>query len=93
MKAIAKFLSEREDGSIPERDGWPWPWDDSRTTDYIYTFDSGKIYASCFGHAWFEAVKEHADGDGVEMDCFPDMSKWKKVAFGKRSGLLILRLK
>lgn len=25
------------------RDGWPWPWPDSRLTDWVYTFDSGAV--------------------------------------------------
>jgi hypothetical protein len=38
-KAIAKLFKEREDVTLPE-EGWPWPWDDSGTTDYAYVFNS-----------------------------------------------------
>lgn len=39
--ALEKFFKDRNDVTYP-RDGWPWPWDDSGTTDYAYVFDSEK---------------------------------------------------
>ena len=48
---VAAFLAKREDGTTIE-DGWPWPWDDSNTTDWAYALDDGKVYCSCFGSAW-----------------------------------------
>lgn len=33
--AVEKLLDEREDGTEPKH-GWPWPWDDSGLTDYVY---------------------------------------------------------
>lgn len=35
---VAQYFENREDVSLPE-DGWPWPWEDSSTTDYAYAFD------------------------------------------------------
>lgn len=31
--------------------GWPWPWDNSRTTDYAYCWDvdTHDVMVSCFG--------------------------------------------
>jgi hypothetical protein len=48
---VSAFL-RREDGTTPDM-GWPWPWDDSGTTDYAYAYDGGAIYGSSFGHEWF----------------------------------------
>lgn len=53
---VAAFLQREESATKPE-DGWPWPWEDSRTTDYAYAFDSGEVFASCFGHPWFNAAR------------------------------------
>lgn len=50
-KAVKAFLTKREDATLPAQ-GWPWPWEDSRTTDYAYAFDDGKVWASCFGYGW-----------------------------------------
>lgn len=40
-KAVAKILT-RDDATLPSM-GWPWPWEDSRTTDYAYYFTDGKV--------------------------------------------------
>ena len=50
--AIVAELAGRDDATAPER-GWPWPWEDSNTTDYAYAFD-GKLFGSSSGHPWFE---------------------------------------
>lgn len=50
---VAGVADERDDWT-DANEGWPWPWDDSRTTDYAYTFKDGKVYASSFGHPWFD---------------------------------------
>jgi hypothetical protein len=39
---VNKEIEGRDDGTKPE-DGWPWPWNDSSTTDYAYTFIGGKF--------------------------------------------------
>lgn len=52
---VSRFLAERDDCTLPEQ-GWPWPWEDSGTTDYAYTFDEGRVQASRFGNAWFDAM-------------------------------------
>lgn len=87
---VAAFLV-REDGTVPSM-GWPWPWNDSQTTDYAYAFDCGKVYGSDFGHAWFDPLLPQPD---VEVDTnkeeFPDMTEVKNVTWGKRSGVIIMR--
>ena len=88
---VTKFLAGEESATLPEQ-GWPWPWEDSRTTDYAYAFDGGKVYASGFGGAWFVATEdEPEDEDGGKVAVFPDMSARKAVTMGKRSGLLVFQ--
>jgi hypothetical protein len=41
-KAVADFLATRNDATLP-KDGWPWPWDDSGTSDCAFTFAGGKF--------------------------------------------------
>jgi hypothetical protein len=88
---LGKYLSKRKDATLA-KDGWPWPWDDSRTTDYAYAFDEGKVWASCFGHQWFEANKpEDTENDGEKTALFPDMKDRKNVAHGSdKSGIIIV---
>lgn len=91
--AVAKTLAKRDDGTKPE-DGWPWPWEDSRTTDYAYAFDGGRVFGCAFGHAWFDPLNEPTDDEGY-MDTpksaeFPDMKGRAAVTLGNRSGLLVV---
>lgn len=51
---VQQMLDSRDDATQPTTERWPWPWEDSRTTDYAYAFEGGKVYASSFGHTWFE---------------------------------------
>ena len=87
---VQAFLESREDATLPEQ-GWPWPWDDSQTTDYAYAFEKGWVYAVYFGHRWFcpQKGEEEPDVDGYEA-IFPDMSDRKNVTLGPRSGLIVL---
>lgn len=100
--AIASLAADRSDFTSPEM-GWPWPWDDSFTTDFAYAFDGDQVYVSreMDDHSdWVEA--SHFDRDGsndreVMRDlpscgplAYPDMSEIKNVDFGSRSGLIIL---
>lgn len=90
--ALADFLKDRDDVTLPEH-GWPWPWDDSGTTDYAYAFDDGRVWASCFRREWFPANKEPEDYDTLKKDVavFPNMKDRKNVQFGgKRSGLIVI---
>ena len=87
---VTKMLSERRDGTLP-RDGWPWPWDTSDTTDYAYAFDGGKVWASCFGSAWWPAIEEQTEDDRGKDAQFPNMAGRKQVTLGARSGVIFLR--
>src|ERR1700740_2956843 len=93
---VARFLDGRDDSTRPEH-GWPWPWDDSRTTDYAYTVREGAVHASPFGHEWFRVDPEAEDYGEPEYEYedpkvtdFPDMSARKNVRFDGGSGLIIL---
>lgn len=50
---VAEFFATRDDVTLAS-EFWPWPWEDSRTTDYAYAFEGGKVFASSFGYGWFE---------------------------------------
>jgi hypothetical protein len=87
------------DGIDPEM-GWPWPWDDSGTTDYAYAFEDGAVYASSFGHAWFRPNPDAPDFGEPEWDehgndlgsdaTFPNMAERKAVTLGPRSGVIVV---
>src|SRR5688572_27138674 len=65
-RAVHDFARGREDWSSPDH-GWPWPWDDSNTTDFSYAFDGGKVWATCFGRGWFEATAEQPEGTDTKV--------------------------
>lgn len=98
MEAFTRAVARRvakHDGSTPE-DGWPWPWDNSRTTDYAYAWDDGRVWVSCFGMEWVPArewdsmEQEAMDALAQDVAEFPDMSDRKSVTFGPRSGLIVV---
>lgn len=87
--AVIEFAEGNGSFTKPEQ-GWPWPWDTSRTTDYAYAFDEGRTWVSNYGSDWFIHGQE---GLLTKAAVFPDMSAKKNVTWGKRSGLLIFGLK
>jgi hypothetical protein len=93
-EALAAEFDTRDDATRPE-DGWPWPWENSQTTDYAYAFDGGRVWASCFGNAWFPADEPEPDGDDdAKVATFPDMTARRSLAApgSKRSGLIALQV-
>lgn len=97
--AVAGFLKDRDDKTLPEQ-GWPWPWQNSQTTDYAYAFEGEKVYASSFGYDWFDPTKEQTEDDHEERDAkgkvavFPDMSAAKqREKFGAHSGVIVLGMR
>lgn len=92
---LEQFFDGRDDVSRPA-DGWPWPWNDSGTTDYAYAFDGGKVWGT-FSDFWWPANEEPDSEDsrpkGASYVSFPDMSQRKKVTMGKRSGLIVISAK
>lgn len=98
--ALMAFFGERDDVSGPEH-GWPWPWENSRLTDYSYAFDIGKVWTCPFGRYWYAATAADPDpDDSGACDCtdwncehkmvFPDMSRFQRVTFGPRSGVIVI---
>ena len=94
FRAAVAELTSGDDGTKPEM-GWPWPWEDSRTTDFAYAFDGGCVWASSFGGGWFDPSKEPDENatSGREGAVFPDMSARQSVTLGPRSGVMVLGLK
>ena len=89
-KAVEVFASDRNDFTAPDQ-GWPWPWDNSRTTDYAYAFDAENVWASRFGRDWFEASNPEPEPRSTEKTAvFPDMSGRKATAYDQRSGMIIV---
>lgn len=82
-------------GTSPEQ-GWPWPWEDSRTTDYAYCFVDCKVLCYLFGHGPVDIGKPFCNSDGDflrglhKKAKFPDMTARQKVTLGERSGLMFL---
>jgi hypothetical protein len=94
LDGLASFFKDRDDTTLPA-DGWPWPWEDSRTTDYAYIFDGDRVAAYCFGRGPFDPTKEQSEEDEGEEEqekvtIFPNMKDKASVTYGKRSGLMIL---
>ena len=87
--AVAEFLESRNDASLFQ-DSWPWPWKDSRTTDYAYTFSTktNQVMASYFGYSWFPAIGGKQVDSGRRV-AFPDMTERQNVQWGAKSGLLV----
>lgn len=91
--AVVAMLSEVESATVPDQ-GWPWPWDNSGTTDYAYTFDEGAVWAAKFGSGWVRidrntelSIELWESAGAVD---FPDMTLIQNVAWDGRSGLLVL---
>lgn len=94
--AVQAILDDVDSATKPE-EGWPWPWDDSNTTDFAYAFDDGAVWQSCFGRPWRPATSIESDpddDDGEEYGAlpFPNMKGLSKPAplGSKRSGVLML---
>jgi hypothetical protein len=87
--AVQEATNARKDFTKPEQ-GWPWPWNDSNTTDYAYVFNEGSVTAYCFGRKCFINEANEHDADDEKTADFPDMSARKNVTFGERSGVIVL---
>lgn len=98
-KAVAALLDALDDATLP-KDGWPWPWADSGTTDCHYWFFDDQCWYGSFDRGASSIDDPEPDEDDepdahaawltrrITLD-FPDMSSRKNVTFGKRSGLMI----
>jgi hypothetical protein len=88
--SLARFFKEKRDVTTPDM-GWPWPWNDSGTTDYSYAFDAGEVWVSKFGYGWRRAseVSDETEWDESKSAAFPNMADRKNVTLGPRSGLIV----
>lgn len=88
---LQKFLSKRDDVTLPEQ-GWPWPWDNSNTTDFAYCFVDNRVLTNHFGDGWhvFVEGKDNDEAPRVWEHEFPDMSKVKNVRYDKGSGIILI---
>ncbi|HXI44494.1 MAG TPA: hypothetical protein VNH83_31205, partial [Bryobacteraceae bacterium] len=73
----------------------PWPWDDSRTTDFAYAFEAGKVVATSFGRGWFDPHRIRTDDEVEQANKagkvdFPNMVDRQNVTFGERSGMIVV---
>lgn len=87
---VARLLGALHHATRPAQ-GWPWPWENSQTTDYAYAWDAGVVYVTCFGHGW-QVLREDLD-DWPDDDAkvpFPDMTARQRVTFGQRSGVTLV---
>lgn len=96
--AVEVLLADPEVLSTRPSDGWPWPWHNSHTSDYAYTWLDGAPRVTT-GERW-ETLAEynarHERDDGMELSGrveFPDMSERKADAavVVAKSGLIFLR--
>lgn len=83
--AVAALLAINDDATTPVQ-GWPWPWEDSRTTDYAYVFGNGKTTAYTWGQL---ATNDDSEGPGREGG-WPNMKDQQNVTLGKRSGVIVM---
>ena len=82
---VTNEIKSRKDGTLKNM-GWPWPWNDSRTTDYSYVFDTKRSKIDIFEYG-------RINGQGEELNIFPDMSEIMNVALNSRSGLIYVNRK
>lgn len=90
-ETVASIAKQRDDFTSPA-DGWPWPWDDSRTTDYAYVLHDGKVTAYIFGGEAFLDEEGCVDARDEKADWFPNMASRKAMAppGSKRSGVMLI---
>lgn len=88
FRSAVKLISEKRDDWTSVEQGWPWPWNDSFTTDRTYAFVDGKTQ----DYNWGCLPLEDEDEDTVKTVEWPNMESRKNVNYGNRSGLLFLSL-
>ncbi|MGL4232654.1 MAG: hypothetical protein ACRCWJ_14920 [Casimicrobium sp.] len=103
--AVGALIESCGHGTKPEQ-GWPWPWDNSETTDRAYCFHDGKVYDSRWGKDLVPCNVDEPHNDtedrdqqekdfaaaSIDFDGWPDMADKKAVTYGKRSGAIFISL-
>lgn len=74
---VSDFIESRGKRGILKKngEGWPWPWADSRMSDYSYILHicTGKVYVCYFGNRLMDPIKLIQGMDEIGAD----------VGFGK----------
>lgn len=82
--AVKGISTNRKDWTSPDQ-GWPWPWDDSFTTDRAYAFVDGKTQ----DFNWGKLPPKSEDDEPVKTVDWPNMKDRKNVTTGPRSGVMV----
>ena len=86
--ALQFYFEMRDDVTDPVEHGWPWPWEDSRTTDYAYVFEGNKLRRFAWGK---EIIPGDDESERPEPDGgWPDMTNIQDVTLGTRSGVILV---
>lgn len=96
-KRVEELMTERDNISTRPSEGWPWPWKDSHTTDYAYTWSGGHPRLTG-GRRWETLAEWKArNKKGRELPPeerveFPDMSARRMGTSGilAKSGITFL---
>jgi hypothetical protein len=83
--AVTLYFSHREDVVLPE-DGWPWPWEDSLTTDMAYVFDGDRTRVFPWGGKYAAEEGDDSGGDIPDFE-WPNM---KEIMNVKDAGFIII---
>jgi hypothetical protein len=98
---VKNYLAQHGgDATYPEN-GWPWPWEDSGTTDYAYMWLEGTVLISCFGSPLYTFKEEqkflnelHNDDEEFEpkgaAPIFPNMKDRQNVRWDGGSGVIVI---
>jgi hypothetical protein len=60
FRSAAHELIDGRDNGVPTEHGWPWPWNDSSGSNFVYAFDEGELWVSS-GGPWYQPHKGQAD--------------------------------
>lgn len=95
-ESVAALLAGLPDATLPAQ-GWPWPWKDSRTTDYAYAWTPGhpQVLVSCLGSRWVDLPRVWTDRDWpqeaeLNVEVFPDMTAVQNVRWDIGSGVIVI---
>lgn len=91
---LDQFFGGRDDVTFP-KEGWPWPWDTSDTSDCAYCFNGERVVYYLGNAEWGEPINWDEDEKKMPHPCtwihaVPNMKERKNVTRGKRSGLIVI---
>lgn len=93
LVAVKQLFDERDDVTRPAQ-GWPWPWEDSWTSDYAYTWNDGKVIWTIGDHGWTDKEPEtDEEYNSYRVPApfeFPNMKDRQRVTLGPRNGVIVV---